>query len=170
MKICQNDWARLHQGLVIWRQSNHPSSPVAHQLLMPYGAKKSECTCPHRAFYIVLFVIAQTGGNLNVHQQVTCAFWGISFRKHLVLPFVTWPLAVQQSSRKKSRTTELEHTVREGTDDEHQGLVQRHRLALPGSGAALGGNIALLCEDRENQALESTWQSLASPSDRELAT
>ena len=99
-----------------------------------------------------------------------CAFWGISFRKHLVLPFVTWPLAVQQSSRKKSRTTELEHTVREGTDDEHQGLVQRHRLALPGSGAALGGNIALLCEDRENQALESTWQSLASPSDRELAT
>lgn len=99
-----------------------------------------------------------------------CAFWGISFRKHLVLPFVTWPLAVQQSSRKKSRTTELEHTVREGTDDEHQGLVQRHRLALPGSGAALGGNIALLCEDRENQASESTWQSLASPSDRELET
>ena len=38
---------------------------------MPYGAKKSECTCPHRAFHIVLFVRAQTGGNLNVHQQVT---------------------------------------------------------------------------------------------------
>ena len=32
VKICQNDWARLHQGLVIWRQSNHPSSPEAHQL------------------------------------------------------------------------------------------------------------------------------------------
>lgn len=32
VKTCQNDWARLHQGLVIWRQSNHPSSPEAHQL------------------------------------------------------------------------------------------------------------------------------------------
>ena len=32
VKICQNDWARLHQGRVIWRQANHPSSPETHQL------------------------------------------------------------------------------------------------------------------------------------------
>lgn len=101
------------------------------------------------------------------------AFWGISFHKHLVLPFVTCPLAVQQSSWKESRIKELGHKFREGTNDGHQGLVQRRVettcTAQPGQAPRPHLKVTSPTSvkmERENQALESTWQSLAAHSEQ----